>query len=259
MHSRTGAVAIIGSLAISSALLLAGCGGNSTAEATSAAASSAATSAAASSAAVAAAASAAAASAGPVAATEWNPPRPTGVPDDLWASISADPAASIDTPEKLAKSCQGLKPTTPNDIEMFVELAPGSNAQDWTAVFDYAYAYYTQLCVNAPEPAAVVYEAAGACDPEAYTYCITPDMDGQTIEIQNPDNAFIDIAGVSVDCEGTGMASTMAVAGPNDDFSFYSIYAMENQGVAGDAVCTVTGNADDATVMTLNVTVLDPA
>ena len=34
---------------------------------------------------------------------------------------------------------------------------------------------------------------------------------------------------------------------------------MEMQGVAGDAVCTVTGKADGATVMTLNVTVLDPA
>ena len=246
MHSRTGVVAIIGSLAISSALLLAGCGGNSTTATTS-------------SAAVAAAASAAATSAGPVAATEWNPPRPTGVEDDFWASISADPAASIDTPEKLAKTCQGLKPATPNDIDMMVLAAPESNAQEWTAVYDYYYAYLTPLCVNAPEPAAVVYEAAGACDPEAYAYCITPDMDGQTIEIQNPNQAFIDIAGVSVDCEGTGYAQTMAVAGPDDDWSFTAITTMGNPGVAGDAVCTVTGIADDATVMTLNVTVLDPA
>ena len=250
MHSRTGVVAIIGSLAISSALLLGGCGGNSTAGATSAAASSAA---------VAAPASAAATSAGPVTATEWNPPRPSGVEDDLWASISADPAASIDTPEKLAKNCQGLKPLTPNDIDMMVEVAPESNAQEWTAFADYAYAYTTQLCVNAPEPAAVVYEAAGACDPFDYAYCITPDMDGLTILIQDPDQAFIDIAGVSVACEGTGMASTMSLAGPDGEFNFTGIYTLGNPGVAGDAVCTVTGNADGATVMTLNVRVLDPA
>jgi hypothetical protein len=173
--------------------------------------------------------------------------------------MSADPAPSIDTPEKLAKACQGLKPLTPNDIDMMVLAAPASNAQEWTAFYDYAYAYLTPLCVNAPEPAAVVYEAAGACDLEEYTYCITPDMDGQTIELQGENRAFIDIAGVSVDCEGTGYAKTMAVAGPDDDWSFEAIYTVAQPGVAGDAVCTVTGIADDATVMTLNVTVLDPA
>ena len=252
MHSRTSAVAIFGSLAISGALLLAGCGGSSTATTPSAGAASS------------AADPAVAASAAPSVGTEWNPPRPSGLEDDLWASIATDPAASIDTPEKLAKDCPSLKPATATEIDMFVEMAPKSNAQEWTTYFDYFYAYATQLCANAPEssavePAAVVYEAAGACDPEAYAYCITPDMDGQTIEIQSPNQAFIDIAGVSVACEGAGMASTMAVAGPDDDFSFTGIYTMENQGVAGDAVCTVTGNADGATVMTLNVTVLDPA
>ena len=246
MHSRTGAVAIIGSLAISSALLLGGCGGNSTTAATS-------------SAAAAAAASSGAMSAGPVASTEWNPPRPSGVEDDVWASMGADPAASLDTPEELAKSCQGLKPPRPSDIDALVAIAPKSNAQEWTAYGDYMYAYATQFCANAPDPEPVVYEAAGACDLEAYAYCITPDMDGQTIEIQDPDQAFIDIAGVSVACEGTGMASTMSLAGPDGDFSFTGIYTMGNPGVAGDAVCTVTGNADGATVMTLNVTVLDPA
>ena len=246
MHSRTGVVAIIGSLAISSALLLGGCGGNSSAETTSAAASS-------------VAEPAGAASGGDVAATEWNPPRPSGVEDDVWASMGADPAASLDTPEKLAKSCQGLNPPSPSDIDAIVAMAPGSNAQEWTAFGDYMYSYATQFCANAPEPAAVVYEAAGACDPFDYAYCITPDMDGLTILIQDPDQAFIDIAGVSVACEGTGMASTMSLAGPDGEFNFTGIYTLGNPGVAGDAVCTVTGNADGATVMTLNVRVLDPA
>ena len=251
MHSRPRAVAIVGSLAISGALLLAGCGGGSTAAAPSSAAPSAAASTAAD--------PAVAASTGPGVGTEWNPPRPTGVPEDLWATMAADPATMMTTPEELAKGCKGLKPPSPTDLEMFVELTPGSNAQEWTDFYDYAIAYTTPLCENAPAPAAVVYEAAGACDPEAYAYCITPDMDGQTIEIDAANSAFIDIAGVSVTCEGTGMASTMAVAGPDDDFSFSSIYAMEMQGVAGDAVCTVTGQADGDAVMTLNVTVLDPA
>ena len=249
MHSRPRAVAIVGSLAISGALLLAGCGGGSTAAAPSAAAASAASSS--------VAEPAVAASTGPGVGTEWNLPRPTGVPEDIWAEASVDPATLI--PEELAKLCKDLKPPSPNDLEMFVEIAPGSNVQEWTDFYDYAIAYTTPLCENAPAPAAVVYEAAGACDPEAYAYCITPDMDGQTIEIDAANSAFIDIAGVSVACEGTGMASTMAVAGPDDDFSFSSIYAMEMQGVAGDAVCTVTGQADGDAVMTLNVTVLDPA
>ena len=251
MHSRPRTVAIIGSLAISGALLLAGCGGGSTAAAPSAAAASAASSS--------AAEPAVAASTGPGVGTEWNPPRPTGVPEELWSSMSADPAAMMASPEDLAKGCKGLKPPTASDLGQFVEMAPGSNLQEWTDFYDYLIAYVTPLCASAPEPAAVVYEAAGACDPEAYAFCITPDMDGQTIEIDAANSAFIDIAGVSVACEGTGMASTMAVAGPDDDFSFTSIYTMDGQGVAGDAVCTVTGNADGAAVMTLNVTVLDPA
>ncbi len=246
MHSRTGVVTIIGSLAISSALLLGGCGGSSTAGATSAAASSAA---------VAAAASAGATSAGTVTATDWNPPRPTGIPDANWADYGKDPATL--TPERLA--CNDNKPVTPEQVDSLVAMYVGSTAEEWTAYADYYLAFVTQLCVNAPEPAAVVYEAAGACDPEAYAYCITPDMDGQTIEIQNPNQAFIDIAGVDAECEGTGYAQTFAVAGPDDDFSFLAIGTMGNPGVAGDTVCTVTGNADGATVITLNVRVLDPA
>lgn len=262
MHSPTSTLAIIGSLALSGALFLAGCGGSSTATAPSAAATLAVASPAASTFAIApsAAEPAVAASGGPGAGTEWNPPRPSGLEDDFWASVAADPAAEVDTQEKLAKKCQSLTPATPSDIDMFVEAAPESNAQEWTAYTEYFYAYATQLCANAPEPVALVYEAAGACDPEAYAYCITPDMDGQTIEIQAPDAAaFIDIAGVSVACDGTGGAFTMAVPGPDEVFNFALVYAMEMQGVAGDAVCTVTGKADGATVMTLNVTVLDPA
>ncbi|MUH45738.1 MAG: hypothetical protein F2793_04415, partial [Actinobacteria bacterium] len=100
MHSRPRTVAIIGSLAISGALLLAGCGGGSTAAAPSAAAASAASSS--------AAEPAVAASTGPGVGTEWNPPRPTGVPEELWSSMSADPAAMMASPEDLAKGCKGL-------------------------------------------------------------------------------------------------------------------------------------------------------
>ena len=261
MHSRTSAVAIIGSLAISSALLLGGCGGNSTAGATSAAASSAAVaapaSAAAVAAAVAAAASAAATSAGPVAATDWNPPRPTGISDADWARYGKDPATL--TPQQLEKSCSENKPATPEQVDSITDMYVGSTAEEWTAYADYYMAFYTQLCANTPEPAAVLYEAAGACDPEKYAYCITPDMDGQTIELQYPDLAFIDIAGVLVNCEGTGYAAMVGAAGLDGGYNWAAIGTNESQGLAGDTVCTVTGQADGATVMTLNVTVLDPA
>ncbi len=129
MHSRTKAAGVIGSLAITATLLLAGCGGSSTADT-------------------------------PSAAASWNPPRPTGISDAFWAdNYASDPAL---TPERLANACRLNKPLTPEEIESVVGVYPGSTAEEWTAYADYAFAYLTPLCANLPSGA-----AAASTEPSA--------------------------------------------------------------------------------------------
>jgi hypothetical protein len=122
MHSRPKAAAVIGSLAITATLLLAGCGGSSTADT-------------------------------PSAAATWNPPRPTGIPDANWADYGKDPATL--TPEQLANACsENKQPLTPELIDTVVGIHPGSTAEEWTAYADYVFAYLTPLCANLPSGAA---------------------------------------------------------------------------------------------------------
>ena len=120
MRSRPKAAAVIGSLAITATLLLAGCGGSSTAEAPSAAA--------------------------------WDPPRPTGIADDLWASMSEDPAAT--DPAVLAQACTDLAPMSASDIDGAISLSEGSTPEEWQAWGDYVLAYLTPLCASLPAGAA---------------------------------------------------------------------------------------------------------
>ena len=129
MHSRTKAAGVIGSLAITATLLLAGCGGSSTADT-------------------------------PSAAASWNPPRPTGIPDANWADYGKDPATL--TPEQLANACSENKPVTPELIDTVVGIYPGSTAEEWTAYADYTFAYLTPLCANLPSGA-----AAASTEPSA--------------------------------------------------------------------------------------------
>jgi len=97
MHSRTKAAGVIGSLAITATLLLAGCGGSSTADA-------------------------------PSAAASWNPPRPTGVPDEDWADYGQDPATY--SPEYLARACSENPPFPLAQIDQFVNGYVGSRVRD---------------------------------------------------------------------------------------------------------------------------------
>jgi len=123
MHSRTRTAAAIGTLAIAGALMLAGCGGSTT-------------------------------TASPTEATStasavdvgWNPPKPTGVTDDLWLNFAEDPATL--TGEDLASACTSLVPPTTNDIDGLVAMAPASKAEEWTALYDYLNAYFAPLCAN---------------------------------------------------------------------------------------------------------------
>ncbi len=105
--------AVLGSVAVCGVLLLAGCGGSSSA----------------------------------TAEAVWNPPRPTGVPDEKWASV-VDPASLPD--EDLAGGyCQMVKPA-PAEVDAKALEYPGATAQEFNAYYDYVIAYVAPLCDALP-------------------------------------------------------------------------------------------------------------
>ena len=107
--------AVLGSVAVCGVLLLAGCGGSSSATADSG----------------------------------WNPPRPTGVPDDKWATVvDADPAALPDR-DLAGGYCQAVKPA-PDEIDAKAQEYPGATAGEVGAFYDYVLAYVTPLCDALP-------------------------------------------------------------------------------------------------------------
>ena len=105
--------AALGSAAVCGLLLLAGCGGSSSAEA------------------------------------GWNPPRPTGVPDEKWESI--DDPATVSTFDLAAGYCQVARPTSAG-IDAKVQEYPGSTADELNAYYDYVEAYVKPLCEALPPP-----------------------------------------------------------------------------------------------------------
>ena len=107
--------AVLGSMAVCGLLLLAGCGGSSAATADSG----------------------------------WNPPRPTGVPDDKWATVvDADPAALPD--QDLAGGyCQAVKPE-PAEVDAKALEYPGASAEEFNMYYNYVLAYGAPLCAVLP-------------------------------------------------------------------------------------------------------------
>ena len=105
--------AVLGSVAVCGVLLLAGCGGSSSA----------------------------------TAEAVWNPPRPTGVPDEKWASV-VDPA-SLPVEDLAGGYCQMVKPA-PAEVDAKALEYPGATAQEFNAYYDYVIAYVAPLCVDLP-------------------------------------------------------------------------------------------------------------
>ena len=106
---------VLGSAAMFGVLLLAGCGGSSSATADSG----------------------------------WNPPRPTGVPDEKWATVvDADPA-SLPGEDLSGGYCQAVKPE-PAEVDAKALEYPGSTAEEFDAFYDYVMAYVTPLCDALP-------------------------------------------------------------------------------------------------------------
>ena len=112
--------AVVGSAAVCGVLLLGGCGSGTVASAPT----------------VAAAADA-----------EWNPPRPTGVPDEEWATV-VDPA-SLPVEDLAGGFCQAVKPT-PAEVEANVTESPGTTVEELNAYYDYVIAYVAPLCAVLP-------------------------------------------------------------------------------------------------------------
>ncbi len=105
--------AVLGSVAVCGVLLLAGCGGSTSATAD----------------------------------AGWNPPRPSGVPDDKWASV-VDPA-SLPVEELAAGYCQVVKPA-PAEVDAKALEYPGATAEEFNAYYDYVIEYVAPLCVDLP-------------------------------------------------------------------------------------------------------------
>ena len=109
-----GVKAALGSVAVCGVLLLAGCGGSS----------------------------------GAVADGGWNPPRPTGVSDEKWATVvDADPASLPQ--EDLAGECDAVKPP-PEEVNAKVQEYPGATVEEFNAYYDYVIAYVAPLCADLP-------------------------------------------------------------------------------------------------------------
>ena len=112
--------AVLGSVAVCGVLLLAGCGsGTASSEQT----------------------MATSAEAG------WNPPRPTGVADEKWATVvDADPA-SLPVEELADGYCQAVKPE-PAEVDAKALEYPGATAQEFSAYYDYVISYVAPLCAD---------------------------------------------------------------------------------------------------------------
>ena len=134
MYQRRNVFAVIGVLALTGTVVLAGCGGSTSAT---------------TSAATAPAESAAAAGSMPAESADgFDPPRPTGIPDEGWAELTAqlDPANTrarfeAKTPEEQAKQCQEPYPVSAEVLAAAAadgaEQVAGSTVEEWTALFDY--------------------------------------------------------------------------------------------------------------------------
>ena len=105
--------AALGSVAVYGVLLLAGCGGSSSATTD----------------------------------LGWNPPRPSGVPDEKWVTV-VDPA-SLPQQELAGGYCQMVKPA-PAEVDAKAMEYPGATVEEFNAYYDYVIAYVAPLCADLP-------------------------------------------------------------------------------------------------------------
>jgi len=105
--------AVAAFLATCGVLLLAGCGGSSSAE------------------------------------TGWNPPRPSGVPNETWEAI--DDPATLSNFDLGVGYCQVERPTSAG-IDAKAQQYPGSTVDELNAYYNYVEVYVKPLCEALPPP-----------------------------------------------------------------------------------------------------------
>jgi hypothetical protein len=107
--------AVLGSVAVCGVLLLAGCGGSSSATADSG----------------------------------WNPPRPSGVPDEKWATVVEGDPAALPVEELSGGYCQAVKPESA-EVDAKVQEYPGATVEEFNDFYDYLLTYVAPLCADLP-------------------------------------------------------------------------------------------------------------
>ena len=106
---------VMSSIAVCAALLLAGCGGSSSASSN----------------------------------AGWNPPRPSGVPDATWETIMKVDPASLSAADLEGEYCHTVKPSAA-EAESNAQEYPGATVEQLNAYYDYVIAYVTPLCAALP-------------------------------------------------------------------------------------------------------------
>ncbi len=107
--------AVLGSVAACGVLLLAGCGGSSSATTDSG----------------------------------WNPPRPSGVPDEKWATVVEGDPAALPVEELAGGYCQAVKPESA-EVDAKVQEYPGATVEEFNDFYDYLLTYVAPLCADLP-------------------------------------------------------------------------------------------------------------
>ena len=79
----------------------------------------------------------------------WNPPRPTGVADEKWATVIDGDPASLPVEELAAGYCQAVKPE-PAEVDAKALEYPGASAEEFNMFYDYVLAYVAPLCAALP-------------------------------------------------------------------------------------------------------------
>jgi len=75
----------------------------------------------------------------------WNPPRPTGIPDEKWTAAAGTDPASLSDKDLADGYCPPLKPTTA-EIDAKVQKYPGATIEEFNAYYDYVVAYVKPMC-----------------------------------------------------------------------------------------------------------------
>lgn len=79
----------------------------------------------------------------------WNPPRPTGVADEKWATVIDGDPTSLPVDILADGYRQAVKPE-PAEVDAKALEYPGATAEEFNAYYDYVISYVAPLCADLP-------------------------------------------------------------------------------------------------------------